>query len=255
MSSEKTRLWNSTELYELYRSSAGTCYTKRSLLAELQDQFRNDLVVLTSPGVASIVAFRTYSAHILKIVSDDETDDVQRATKTLSKQIIAECRDTPSDSRMYASSIDKELAASATSTTLQELLSAISPNLAYTLPSLLIGNIVTSIVTNRTTDLQLALGLLFRESKELLGHMFDYRVTCSYSEILRFKKSAAVVASSSISSQGISDAKSGLVQVVADNFDCDISSPNGNTSTHSLAMIIMQPSSNNDQQKAKRYHV
>lgn len=79
-----------------------------------------------------------------------------------------------------------------------------------------------------------------RDSKELLTHMYDYRVTCSYDEILRFKKSAALAAAHDLTEQGISDVQQGLVQVVSDNFDTDISTPNGKTSTHSLAMIIMQ---------------
>ena len=54
---------------------------------------------------------------------------------------------------------------------------------------------------------------------------------------LRFKTSAAVSAASDVVKQGISDAK----QIVSENFDSDISSPNGKSSTHSLAMIIMQP--------------
>ena len=248
MCSDKGCLWNSTDLYDLYTRNSGTQHSKRILLNKIQSHFGNEILVLTSPGIASIVAFRTASAHILKIVSDDEKDDLQSATKTLSREIIAECKDIPNDTTTYSTSIDKEHAAKATSSTLQELLAAISPDLAYTLPALLIGNVVTSIVTKRTTDLQLALGMLFKDSKELLSHKFDYKVTCSYDEILRFKKSAAVAASSSISHQGISDAKSGLVQVVADNFDCDISSPNGKASTHSLAMIIMQPSTNDDEQ-------
>ena len=32
-----------------------------------------------------------------------------------------------------------------------------------------------------------------------------------------------------------------MVQVIEDNFDTDISSPNGKLSTHSLAMILTQP--------------
>ena len=76
--------------------------------------------------------------------------------------------------------------------------------------------------------------------------MYDYRVTCSYDELLRFKKSAAVTASTDPSKQGISDARQGLIQVVADNFDCDICSPNGKLSTHSLAMIVMQTGCRDD---------
>ena len=42
---------------------------------------------------------------------------------------------------------------------------------------------------------------------------------------------------------GISSAEDGLVQTVVDNFDADIHSPNGKLSTHSLAMILTQPTS------------
>ena len=73
-----------------------------------------------------------------------------------------------------------------------------------------------------------------RNSKKL---MHKLGVTCNYNELLRFKKSAAT---SSATLQGISDASKGLVQTVADNFDADISSQNGNLSTHSLALLQTQ---------------
>ena len=92
----------------------------------------------------------------------------------------------------------------------------------------------------------MALGVLLRDSKLLVGHMYDYRVTCSYDELLRFKSSAAVAASADPVKQGISDANNCLTQLVADNFDTDISSPNGKLSTHSLAMIIIQPTHEDD---------
>ena len=97
------------------------------------------------------------------------------------------------------------------------------------------------MVNSAPTYLQITLGVLMRESKELLTHMYDYRVTCSYDEVLRFKKPAAVDGVNDLIQQGLSHAKHGFVQVVSDNFDTDISSPNGKTSTHSLAMIILQP--------------
>ena len=53
------------------------------------------------------------------------------------------------------------------------------------------------------------------------------------------KRSAAFAASANPANQGISDAKDGLIQIVADNFDSDISSQNGKLSTHSMAMIVM----------------
>ena len=68
-------------------------------------------------------------------------------------------------------------------------------------------------------------------SKDIGSHMYDYRITCSYDELLQFKKSASVVTIKHLAQQGIADAKHGLVQVVSNNFDTDISSPNGNAST------------------------
>ena len=54
-------------------------------------------------------------------------------------------------------------------------------------------------------------------------------------------KAAAMAASSSETLKGISDRRKGLVQMVVDNFDADISSQNSKVSTHSLAMLVMQP--------------
>ena len=79
--------------------------------------------------------------------------------------------------------------------------------------------------------------------------MHDFGVTCTYDELLRFKKSAAVVASKNTKYTAISRAEDGLVQIVADNFDADISSQNGKLSTHSLAMIVTQPDINAHQQE------
>lgn len=63
--------------------------------------------------------------------------------------------------------------------------------------------------------------------------MNDFGVTCTYDELLRFKKSVAVEAAKSAELTVISKAKDGLVQVVVDNFDAEMASQNGKLSTHS----------------------
>ena len=70
------------------------------------------------------------------------------------------------------------------------MLSLVSPKLNKTLSAAIIGNIVTSEVTHEATDLQIALGLLTRDSKKVVDKLYDYRVTCGYDEVVRFKKSA-----------------------------------------------------------------
>ena len=100
--------------------------------------------------------------------------------------------------------------------------------LQYSLPALLIANIVTASVTNRPTHLQIALGINVRENSQI-ETMHDFGVTCSYSEVLRFKASAATAAAQDVHSnlRVITYAKHGLIQAVTDNVDANISSQNG----------------------------
>ena len=123
-----------------------------------------------------------------------------------------------------------------------QLLSRISwhhckTKLENTPPALLIGNIITSVLRNKRTYLQISLGVLLRVYNTILGYTY---------EVLYFKKSAAVAAAKQPSVHGISGAESDLVQTVVDNCDADIHSPNGKLSTHSLAMILVQPSGTHD---------
>ena len=67
-----------------------------------------------------------------------------------------------------------------------------------------------------------------------------YGVTTSYDELRWFWCSAAAAMASVPRGLAHSDSQHGLVQVVADNFDTQISSPNGQKSTHGLAMILTQ---------------
>ena len=122
-----------------------------------------------------------------------------------------------------------------------DLLASLNDNLNNTLPALLIGNIITSIISNKFTDLQLALGNLMRDSKALMNRMYQFKVTCSYDEILRFKKSAALAANKDIKLSGIHQGSMGLIQTLVDNFDASISSQNGKLATHCHAMLIAQP--------------
>ena len=53
------------------------------------------------------------------------------------------------------------------------------------LPAILTGNIVTSIVFKKPSD------VLIRD-KKLIEHLNDYGIVCSYNEVKRFKLSAAI---------------------------------------------------------------
>ena len=114
------------------------------------------------------------------------------------------------------------------SPTLMRLFSMISEKSDLSLSAALMANIITSVVTNRPTSLQVALGVVTGE-KSLIELLYDFGVTSSYDDILRFKAYAAHAASQSWELRGISNSDLGLVQTVADNFDANISSQNGPT--------------------------
>ena len=77
------------------------------------------------------------------------------------------------------------------SQTVMDLLAALTDNLKDTFPALLLANIITSVLSNKPTRLQIAFGNLIRDSKSLINQPYQFRVTCSYDEILRFKRSTA----------------------------------------------------------------
>jgi len=81
----------------------------------------------------------------------------------------------------------------------------------------LIGSIVTNVVNNHPTNLQISLALKMGESKQLVNSVYGYGVTCTYSELRRLRKSAALTAVQDKTMTGISNAEDGLVQVIVDN--------------------------------------
>lgn len=251
MAENKKRIWNSIELFHEYTNYGGCLLNRQCLISELESHFLGELLVLSSQGYAKIATFHKFATYVLKIVKDEDDDDIEKSISKVAKQVVKDCKEFSPDKSLYNTSINEQSANDPVSNTLLKLLASVSPKLDNTLPAILIGNMVTSIVTNQSTDLQIALGVLLRDSKMIVNHMYDYGITCSYDEVLRFKKSAAVAAAQDLNQQGISNSHHGLVQIVADNFDADICSPNGKLSTHSLAMIITQPAKENDTQEHK----
>ena len=252
MLDNKNNLWNSVELYDVYNSCSTGSLSRPAVIEKVKERFSDDVIILSSPGCASVIAFRSCASSVLKIVKDEkELDDLQHSKVQVAKCIERECMAMKSKRTHYDLHITKEKMDDIISPTLSSLLSLISPKLNKTLAAAMIGNIITSQVTNQATDMQIALGILTRDSKKVVDKLYDYRVTCSYDEVVRFKKSAARASYADTRLQGISDSSNGLIQIIADNFDADISSPNGKLSTHALAMIAIQPSEGQSQEKGE----
>ena len=213
MEREKGHIWNSVKLLDIYTSFGGDRLSRRHLVDCVTKYF--DLIMLSGNGYASLFVFKGHALiNILKAVED--TDDETVEMKHIVKCIIQDAKKLKSDKsdKIYTTRISKEIAEEAASSTLANLLAAISPKLVESNQALLIGNIVTSCVTNKATNLQIALGVLLRE-KQLIEQCYAFGICASYDEILRFKASAAHASSNQEELRGLFHSKHGLIQTVA----------------------------------------
>ena len=239
MSLDYACTWNNIELYSLYCELGGTKLLRRTLIKTVHDYFHPNLLVLSYPGIASILVFRSKASHYLRFIDDAQDDSDTQAISVVANKIKAECLKLKRDNHTYPTRTSMSTALSECSDTLLSLLAAISPKLNGSMEAAMMGNIITSVVNNQTIALQLSLSVLLNQKRKLVDQFHNFGVTSSYNELQRFKISCAS-SIENLPSLRLFDSTNGLVQVVADNFDTEISSQNGQKLTHGLAMIITQ---------------
>lgn len=173
-----SRIWNSVDLNHLYLEHGGTALSRRLLITRLSEHFGEDLLVLSSPGIATILAFKSRTAKVLHIIPDVDDDDIENAVNKVKKKICQEVKEICIDRNNYHTRLNHENASEHVSSTVLHLLAQLSPTLDNTLPALLIGNIITSALQNYPTNLQIYLAVVLRDSKGLVKTMNDFGVTC-----------------------------------------------------------------------------
>ena len=88
---QKSRVWNSVELFKHYTSEGGEMLTRRRLLHFLKERFGDDLIILTATGISSIVLFRSNAPALLNITSEQDDDDIGIHIKKVAQQIQRDC--------------------------------------------------------------------------------------------------------------------------------------------------------------------
>ena len=116
----------------------------------------------------------------------NEEDDHDAAISKVAKLIVVESKTLKQDKSKYRTRATFENTIDDVSPTLQHLMSLVSKKLDSTLPSAMIGNVITSMVTNTYTSLQIALGITVRQ-KSVIECLHKFGISASYDEILRFK--------------------------------------------------------------------
>ena len=126
MSADKSRIWNSLELYMEYQSNHGCVITRKHLIIKLKAHLQEELVILSSPGYVSIVAFHCNAAVVLKMVKDDDEEDIGSFIGKLAKKVVNNCKDISFETSIFKLHIDKHTATAASSSTLLTLLAIVS---------------------------------------------------------------------------------------------------------------------------------
>ena len=163
--------------------------SRTPLVKCLEQEMTPDLLVLSSPGAACILVFRSKASAQLRIEDDTENDCLFESVKRVAAVIKSEC--PKHAGKQYQTRISKQQALADWSPTLVSLLAQISNNLDRSLSAALIGNIITSFVSKQFTPLQIALSILYGRHHKTIDTLYAYGLTSTYDELRRFKISAA----------------------------------------------------------------
>ncbi len=80
---------------DMYQSHRGHKVTHRKLIQQVSDYFGSDLLVLSSPGISSIIMFQAKASTVLKVCTDHEDDDINFELNKIKKRIVQEVQALP----------------------------------------------------------------------------------------------------------------------------------------------------------------
>ena len=243
---EEDRIWNSSELHKKYLKKGGTESKVCRLIERIEEQMKDEIYCFTAAGMATIIMYKQKATSMSKVLVENDTDE-EEDIKRVAKRISSETKEAPVTKDTYPT-LDEEEISDLCLPSLLSMLCIVSPKFRSNLKVVaLMSSMIKTVMTSMVSMLQVALGLEVQE-KRLIDHLYEYRVTASYDEVRRLRISAAFLASQSSSLQLKS---TGLIQGSSDNFDAHLCTQNGLQQAHSLASIIFQPSSS-DNDKIKR---
>lgn len=108
MSKNNSQIWNSLQIWHLYEKYGGKDLVRKSLLQKIRDNFGDNIAVLSSSGLASLIVFRKNASALLNLVNDSDEDELSILTDKLAKTITSEIKEICVDKSRYSIRITKE---------------------------------------------------------------------------------------------------------------------------------------------------
>ena len=120
------RIWTSVDLHNIYMKGGGSALSRKQLMSKLKEYFGEKVLILTSPGIANIVVFRTQASTVLNVVKDDVADeDIE--IDILARKVRKEVKEIPKQKKVYKKHIDFNVANADVCPAINDFLYAISP--------------------------------------------------------------------------------------------------------------------------------
>ena len=241
-----TETWTTSELYSMYTAASGHL-SRKQFVSNVKAHFGAELLVLHIEGCESVLGFEASLGRVMKIVKVSNSqgcdDQVDKLVRSIRSEVMAMPR--PGDYNL-GDFVYQRLVQS-TSKTLLKLVSSLVSDGFTTKQSLTLAQCIQQHIggANRNqTTLGLAVKLHHKHgSSELIRTLNEHGITCTYEEVLRFRKSVANFVSDNHTDYhnklGLS-AKVGPIFSWADNYDLYIASPNGIKTTHAMVMEFTQ---------------
>ena len=127
-----------------------------------------------------MLCYLKQSARFLDLIDVQEDDDIDTAVSIVAKKIVKEVKSIETHKSRYDIRLMEETLTEPVSGTLLSLLGQLSVKLNKRNPAYMVVNMITGCVRNCPTVLQIALGVLVRDSKALVTKLHEFGVTCSY---------------------------------------------------------------------------
>jgi hypothetical protein len=213
---------------------------------QIKKQFGNNIMITEISGMANIVTFRSTASTILQDFHkhpQNETCDeeknriIQTAAKLIKNDIksLHQSQDTyPSFHEMASMDKNKTFLPESLCMLLQNMFASKDSDIKVTS----IGQAIIQAARPRVIlpPVQLGLGVQLHHhfgSKFLIDTLHKHGFCCSYSEVTKFERSAAVTQGVNIPNL----TSDNFIQYVADNVDHNIRTIDGNNTFHGMGMI------------------
>ena len=90
----------------MYSENGGCIFSRRVLIEHVLQHFGGEMLPLHFPGMATLLAFMNHVATNLRLIDDDQNDDIDNSIGQVGRQILKETRALKRDFKCYDSNIN-----------------------------------------------------------------------------------------------------------------------------------------------------